>query len=156
MGEFIRDRLPDAVSYFDAEDVRLIGPGRWKTGPCHLHGGSDSLRVNTVSGGWCCMSCGAKGGDVLAFHMQRHDMPFVDAARALGAYVDGVRGGDVMQTRPATLPARDAMQLAALELQVAMVVISDIKAGVVPSDADWQRFLICAGRVGALAGEYQP
>ena len=155
MGEFIRDRLPDPVSYFDSEDVRLVGPGRWKTGPCHFHGGSDSLRVNTVSGGWCCMSCGAKGGDVLAFHMQRHDLPFVHAARALGAYFDGEGGQNVMPARPTTLPARDAMQLAAFELQVAMVVINDIKSGVIPSDADWQRFLSCASRVGALAAEYQ-
>ena len=154
MGEFIRDRLPDPISYFDAEDVRLVGPGRWKTGPCHFHGGSDSLRVNTASGGWCCMSCGAKGGDVLAFHMQRHGLPFADAARALGAYVDGGEP-DVVPGKAATLPARDAMQLAAFELQLAMVVISDIKAGLIPSDADWQRFLICAGRVGALAAEYQ-
>lgn len=155
MGEFIRDRLPEPISYFDAEDVRLIGPGRWKTGPCHFHGGSDSLRVNTVSGGWCCMSCGAKGGDVLAYHMQRHDLPFVDAARSLGAYVEGASSGET-PTKSATLPARDAMQLAAFEMQVAMVVISDIKAGVIPSDSDWQRFLISAGRVGLLASEYRP
>ena len=153
MGEFIRDRLPDPVNYFDAEDVRLVGPGRWKTGPCHFHGGSDSLRVNTASGGWCCMSCGAKGGDVLAFHMQRHGLPFVDAARALGAYIDGV-GMAEKPVKPTTLPARDAMQLAAFELQLAMVVISDIKAGLIPSDTDWQRFLVSAGRVCALAAEY--
>lgn len=153
MGEFIRDRLPDPVSYFEAEEVRLVGPGRWKTGPCHFHGGSDSLRVNTASGGWCCMACGVKGGDVLAFHMQRHGLPFVDAARTLGAYVDGA-GSDDAANKPATLPPRDAMQLAAFELQLAMVVISDIKAGLIPSDTDWQRFLISAGRVGALAAEY--
>ena len=40
-------------------------------------------------------------------------------------------------------------------MQLAMVVISDIKGGVIPSEGDWQRFLICAGRVGALAAEYQ-
>ena len=154
MGEFIRDRLPDPISYFDAEDVRLIGAGRWKTGACHFHGGSDSLRVNTVSGGWCCMSCGAKGGDVLAYHMQRHDLQFVDASRALGAYL-GEASPSVMHAKTATLPARDAMQLAAFEMQLAMVVISDIKGGVIPSEGDWQRFLICAGRVGALAAEYQ-
>lgn len=153
MGDFIRNRLPDPVSYFDSEEVRLVGPGRWKTGPCHFHGDSDSLRVNTASGGWCCMACGAKGGDVLAFHMQRHGLSFVDAARALGAYDDGA-GPGVTPSKPATLPARDAMQLAAFELQVAMVVISDIKAGVIPSDADWQRFLVCASRVDSLAAEY--
>lgn len=100
------------------------------------------------------MSCGAKGGDVLAYHMQRHDLQFVDAARVLGAYVGDASPG-MVRAKPATLPARDAMQLAAFELQLAMVVISDIKAGVIPSEGDWQRFLICAGRVGALAAEYR-
>ena len=89
MGEFIRDHLPDAITYFESEGVHLVGPGRWKTGPCDFHGGSGSLRVNTESGGWRCMACSASGGDVLAFHMQRHGLEFVDAARLLGAYVVG-------------------------------------------------------------------
>ena len=33
MGEFVKDRLPDTIEYFDLEDVPLKGPGRWKTGP---------------------------------------------------------------------------------------------------------------------------
>lgn len=153
MGEFIKDRLPDVQSYFDAEDVRLVGPGRWKTGPCHFHDGSDSLRVNTQSGGWCCMACGVKGGDVLAYHMQRHGLGFVEAARALGAYADDgkpYRGA----TQTETLPARDAMQLAAHELRIAFVVISDVRAGVIPNDDDWRRFIVGAGRVEALAQGY--
>ena len=154
MGEFIRDRLPDAVSYFEAEGVPLVGPGRWKTGPCHFHGGSDSLRVNVQTGAFRCMACEVKGGDVLAYMMQRHGIEFVDAARSLGAYVeDGkpLRG----QTQPTTLSARAAMELAALDLQTALIVISDIKAGVIPSPADWQTFIGCAARVGALAEEYR-
>ncbi len=153
MGEFIRDRLPDAISYFDTQDVHLVGPGRWKTGPCHLHGGSDSLRVNTGSGAWRCMSCGAKGGDVLAFHIERHGLGFVEAARELGAYIDNGKPYSG-PTKPATLPARDAMQLAAHELRLAFVVMADIRAGVIPSDDDWQRFIAGVGRVEALAQEY--
>ena len=153
MGEFIRDRLPDPISYFDGEDVPLVGPGRWKTGPCYFHGGGDSMRVNTASGGWCCMACGAKGGDVLAYRMQRHGLGFVEAAIELGAYVDDGRHY-TGKTIPATLPAREAMQLAAHELRVAFVVISDVRAGVIPNDDDWQRFIACARRVEALAQEY--
>ena len=153
MGEFTRDRLPDPISYFDAEDVRLIGPGRWKTGPCHFHGGSDSLRVNTKSGGWVCMACGVKGGDVLSYHMQMHGMEFVEAARALGAYAeDGRRYGG--KTTPTTLSARDAMQVIAHELLVLFVVIADVRAGVIPTDDDWQRFVVGAGRVETLAREF--
>jgi DNA primase len=153
VGEFIKDRLPNPISYFEGEGVRLVGPGRWKTGPCAFHGGRDSLRVNTQSGGWCCMACGAKGGDVLAFHMQMHGMGFVEAARALDAYVDDGRthrGAD----KPATLSARDAMQLVANELLVLFLVIADVRAGVIPSDADWQRFVKAAGRVESLAREF--
>ena len=153
MGEFIKDRLPDAQSYFASEDVHLVGPGRWKTGACYLHGGSDSMRVNTASGGWCCMACGAKGGDVLAYHMQIHMLDFVAAARALGAYVDdGKRYSG--KTTPTTLSARDAIQLAAQEMRILFVVIADVRAGVIPSDADWQRFIEGARRVDALAQEF--
>lgn len=153
MGEFLRDRLPDPLGYFEAQDVHLVGRGRWKTGPCHFHGGSDSLRINVGSGGWRCMACGAKGGDVLAYHMQRHGLGFAEAARDLGAYLDGgkPRAGT---TSPSVLPAREAMQLVAHELRVAFVVIADIRAGVIPSDDDWKRFVIGAGRLEVLAQEY--
>ncbi len=154
MGEFIRDRLPDPVAYFAEQGVPLVGPGRWKTGPCRFHGGSDSLRVNTASGGWCCMACGAKGGDVLNHHMQAHGLEFVAAARELGAYVDDGRPHRG-PAKPRTLPARDAIELLAFEMAVAMIVISDTRAGIIPNDADWQRFLVSAGRVQALAAEYR-
>ncbi len=153
MGEFIKDRLPDPISYFDAEDVNLVGPGYWKTGPCRFHGSRDSLRVNTRSGGWVCMGCGAKGGDVLAYQMQMYGQEFVEAARALGAYLDDAKRYSGKAT-PTTLSARDAMQLVAHELLVLFVVIADIRAGIIPTDSDWQRFLVGAGRVENLAREY--
>ena len=153
MGEFSKDRLPDAQSYFESEDVPLVGPGRWKTGPCHFHGGSDSLRVNTQSGGWCCMACDVKGGDVLAYHMQMHGMEFVEAARALGAYVDDGKHYS-RKTTPAALSARDAIQLAAHEMRILFVVVADVRAGVIPADADWQRFIEGARRVEVLAQEF--
>jgi hypothetical protein len=155
MGEFVKDRLPEPVPYFDGEGVPLVGRGPWKTGPCHLHGGSDSLRVNTATGGWVCMACGAKGGDVLAYHMQRHGLEFVEAARALGAYVDDGKSYS-RPTKATTLSARDAMQLTAHELRTALVVISSIRRGLIPSDTDWQRFIEGVGRLEALAMEYAP
>ncbi|WP_298829378.1 CHC2 zinc finger domain-containing protein [uncultured Piscinibacter sp.] len=149
---FVRERLPDPMAYLEAEGLHPIGSGRWRTVMCPFHGeNTPSLRVNTVSGGWVCMGCGAKGGDVLAFHMERHGLDFVEAARALGAWSDD---GKPNTDRPRTLSARDAMQVVAFELNVAIVVISDIRRGVIPTDADWQRFLIGAGRIQKLAGEF--
>ena len=65
---FDRTRLPDPIEYYE----NLAGlrfkerGGKWRTTACNFHGGSDSLRINTASGGYICMSCGAGGGDVLA------------------------------------------------------------------------------------------
>ena len=87
------DRLPDPASYFESQGLKLTGPrsAKWKTTECAFHGGSDSMRVNVHSGGWVCMACGAKGGDVLAYQMAAHGLEFVDAAKALGAWVDDGR-----------------------------------------------------------------
>jgi len=154
MGEINRSHLPNWTVYADSEGMTLVGRGKWRTTRCEFHGGSDSMRVNTDTGGWICMACGEKGGDVLAYAMRRHGLEFVEAARSLGAYVENgtprVRTG-----RPTTLSARDAMEVVAFELQVAVLVIGDIRKGLIPSDQDWMRFRDCAGRIEALAMEYR-
>jgi hypothetical protein len=65
---FDRTLLPDPVTYFENQGLTLKGPrsAKWKTTTCNFHGGSDSMRVNVATGAWVCMSCGEKGGDVLA------------------------------------------------------------------------------------------
>jgi CHC2 zinc finger len=153
MGEFIKERLPDPVQFFADEGVPLTGQGRWKTGPCHFHDGSDSLRVNTSTGGWVCMACGVKGGDVLAYLIERDGLGFVAAAKALGAYVDDGKPHSC-PARPTILPARDAMQLIAIEWLITVCVIAKIRAGLIPSDADWLRFVEAAGRAQTLAEEF--
>ena len=85
MGNFIRDHLPDPISYFEAEGLALRGPGKWRTTRCEFHDGSDSMRVSTETGGWVCMACGEKGSDVMAYAMRRHGLEFVEAARREGA-----------------------------------------------------------------------
>lgn len=151
MAEFLRHLLPDPVTYFaEVEGLTLVGKGKWRTAPCVFHDGSDSMRVNTETGAWVCMACGVKGGDVLAYAMHRHGMGFVEAAKGLGAYVDG--GGPYRgNTAPRTLPARDAMEIVAFELLVLFIVIADIRAGVIPNDADWNRFTLGVARIDALA-----
>lgn len=152
MGEFIRDRLPDPISYFEVEGLALRGPGKWKTTRCEFHDGSDSMRVNTETGGWVCMACGEKGGDVLAYSMRRHGLKFVEAARTLGAYVDDGKPhrGSV---KPAGLPMRDCMTVIAFELVVFSIIVSDLRRGIAPSEADMLRLWQAVGRIGFIVDE---
>jgi hypothetical protein len=84
---FKRERLPSPAQYYGDQGVRLIGGGAWRSAICPFHDDrKPSLRVRIETGAFKCMSCGARGGDVLAFHMQRHGLRFIEAARALGAW----------------------------------------------------------------------
>lgn len=152
-GAFNRERLPGWQDYADIQGLVLVGRGKWRSLLCDFHADTEpSLRVNTESGGWCCMSCGAKGGDTLAHYMQRFDVDFVQAAKDLGAW-----DADKLQhteRKPQSLAARDAMQLAAAEMRLAFVVIADVRAGVIPNDDDWLRFIDTARRVEIMAQEY--
>lgn len=152
MGEFNRDRLPDPVSYFESEGLTLRGAGKWRTTRCEFHDGSDSLRVNTESGGWVCMACGEKGGDVLAYAMRRHGLEFVEAARMLGAYTDDGKPhrGPV---RPAGLSMRDCMAVIGFELLVFSIIVSDLRRGIAPTETDMLRLWESVGRIGFLVDE---
>jgi DNA primase len=83
----VRERLPEPHAYYTSQGLTLKGGLEWKSGLCPFHPDKQpSLRVRLDSGGFRCMACGVHGGDVLAFHMQRYGLPFVQAARALGAW----------------------------------------------------------------------
>lgn len=84
---FNRRMLPKPADYYAGEGVKLLGRGAWRDALCPFHpDSSPSLRVRIETGAFRCMACGARGGDVLAFHMQRHELRFIDAAKALGAW----------------------------------------------------------------------
>lgn len=84
---FDKSRLPAPAAYYEAQGLRLTGKGAWRDAICPFHEDTKpSLRVRTDNGAFCCMVCGAKGGDVLAFHIQRHGLTFKAAAMALGAW----------------------------------------------------------------------
>jgi len=104
-----RDRLPDAVGFYESEGLTLKGPGRWKTTRCVFHGGSDSMRINTDNGAFKCMACEQHGGDVLAYVMQWHGLEFMEAAEALGATVGD--GKPTAPKRKTTLSASAALML---------------------------------------------
>jgi len=84
---FDKSRLPAPAAYYEAQGLRLTGKGAWRDAICPFHEDTKpSLRVRTDNGAFCCMVCGTKGGDVLAFHQQRHGLTFKAAAVALGAW----------------------------------------------------------------------
>lgn len=145
---FKRDLLPEPVAYFEQQGLQLKGPGKWGTTRCEFHGGSDSMRVNRVSGAWVCMSCGAKGGDVLAYEIQRHGTEFVAAAKALGAWVDDGRAP--ISTKPTPLTPRQALSVMAFESTLAAVAAGNIANGMSLTDADRARLMVAANRINRL------
>ena len=150
---FERDRLPDAVSYFEAQGLTLRGPGKWKTTRCNFHDGSDSMRINTSSGAWVCMSCGVKGGDVLAYEMQATGTEFVKAAQELGAWIDD--GRPPPTTKPAALPPRAALEALAFESLVVAIAGADVASGKQLTPTDLKRLHRAVGRIQAIAEDYQ-
>jgi DNA primase len=86
--QFQRAALPNALGYYvERATLHLLGRGLWRSALCPFHDDArSSLRVNIETGAYRCMACGAKGGDVLAFHRARHGLSFAQAARDLGAW----------------------------------------------------------------------
>jgi hypothetical protein len=150
MGKFLRENLPDPLSYFEDEGLTLAGKGTWRTTRCDFHGGSDSMRVNTLTGYFVCMAaCGARGGDVLAYHMAAHGLSFVIAAKDLGAYQDD--GNPCTGSkRPTPVPARALLQLAADDLSIGAMVMADVLNGHL-KDVDFDRFRKATARVIHIA-----
>jgi len=78
-------QLPEAGAYFASLGLRLIGRGEWRSALCPFHDDRrPSLRVNIRTGAFRCFSCGAKGGDIVAFHRLKYGLGFRAALRDLG------------------------------------------------------------------------
>lgn len=87
-GKFSRKHLPSSITYLESQGIKLKGSGAWRDAICCFHPDTKpSLRVNVETGAYRCFVCGARGGDVLAFHMQHHKLNFVEACKQLGAWV---------------------------------------------------------------------
>lgn len=86
-GKFSRKDLPSSITYYETQNIKLKGGGAWRDAICPFHQDTNpSLRVNLEKGAYRCMVCGAHGGDVLAFHMHKHGLNFVEACKELGAW----------------------------------------------------------------------
>lgn len=150
---FDRDRLPEPIGYFEGQALKLSKRGKWRTTECRFHGGSDSMRINMASGAWVCMSCGAKGGDVLAYEMAAAGVDFVTAAKALGAWVDD--GKPEPRQKPAPLPPRAALEVLSFEATLAAVAAGNLAHGLVLTGKDHTRLMTAANRINKLAEAYQ-
>ncbi len=149
LGGFDRTRLPDPVDYYTAQGlVFRERKGKWRTTECRFHGGRDSMRINTSTGAFVCMAgCGARGGDVLAYHMAEHGQDFTTAAKELGAWIDD---GKPAPSRPTPLPARDALALLASETNLVAIAAANLAHGVVLTQIDLHRLLAAASRIANI------
>ena len=146
---FDRRNLPDAVSYYESEGLKLTSRGKWRTTECKFHGGSDSMRINTDSGAFACMAgCGARGGDVLAYHMAQHGLEFVEAAKALGAWIDD--GKPATQHKPTPLSPRQALEVLSAECNLVAIAAGNMAQGVHLTIAERQRLLTASNRITRL------
>jgi DNA primase len=144
-----RSSLPDPLSYYESEGLRLTSRGKWRTTECRFHGGTDSMRINTESGAFVCMAgCGARGGDVLAHHMAAHGLEFVEAAKALGAWVDN--GKPNTQRKLTPISPRQALEVLSAECSLVAVAAGNVSRGVILSDSDRARVLTAANRINRL------
>ena len=151
---FDRNLLPDATAYFEEQGLKLNGPraAKWKTTECRFHSGSDSMRINTFNGAWVCMSCGVKGGDVLAYEMAATGAEFVEAAKAIGAWVND--GRPQVHHKPAPLSPRAALSAMAFEAMFTAVAAGNMAKGISLTDADRARLMVAAGRINSLVEAY--
>jgi len=151
---FDRTALPQIADYLSERGLTLTGPraSKWRTTRCEFHSGSDSMRVNVISGGWCCMACGQHGGDALAYAMQADSLDFIEAAKQLGCWIEDNKPYTAPR-RPAGLRPLDALEVLSFEAMVCAMVTSDAAHGKPISDVDKDRALQAVGRIQQLVQE---
>lgn len=96
--EVLKAALP-AAAYYPRVLPTMPPPKRsgWVDGglcPFHVDRHRGNFRVNLDTGAYCCFACGAKGGDLLAFHQRQSGLSFPDSLRDLAQrflFSDGVR-----------------------------------------------------------------
>ena len=111
------------------------------------------MRVHVISGAWVCMNCGEKGGDVLAYEMKGGGTEFIDAAKALGCWVDDGRAP--VFTKPTPLSPRLALSVMAFESTLTAVAAGNISNGVALTDDDRARLRVAANRINRLVEAFR-
>jgi len=82
-------RAIPARDFYQREQEKMRDPGTrrgWVDGglcPFHVDRRPGSFKVHLERGAFVCYSCGAHGGDVIAYTQQRHGLSFVEALHRL-------------------------------------------------------------------------
>ncbi|MFA6734792.1 MAG: CHC2 zinc finger domain-containing protein [Sphaerochaetaceae bacterium] len=73
------------------DPINGVYPG-WHLVCCPFHG-DRTLRVNITTGAFCCKACGARGKNMLEFHMMlHHRFSFLEMAVILNMWEDNHQG----------------------------------------------------------------
>ena len=96
------------------------------------------------------MSCGEKGGDVLAYHQHANSLEFIDAAKALNAWADD---GQPSTYKPSPVSARTMLEVIAFEVQIVALMAADLAKGITISELDKRRLFEAASRITRVAEE---
>lgn len=78
----IKERVCPADFYHLEQGLIHKYQGNWaEAGLCPFHDDRSpgSFFINLQNGAYRCFSCDAKGGDIIAFSMQKYDLSFKDA-----------------------------------------------------------------------------
>ena len=82
----IKAAISPAVFYATELSGLKHSPKDWTLGglcPFHADNRPGSFYVNTRTGGYTCYSCGSKGGDIVAFLIERDGLKFHEALEKL-------------------------------------------------------------------------
>ena len=84
---FDKSLLPAVTNYYQGQFKNLKITMKWTLVLCPFHEDTKpSLSIHLVSGGFHCFACGIRGGDIVAFQMQRYQMSFSEAVSFFGAW----------------------------------------------------------------------
>lgn len=85
--KFDRDLLPNPANYYSKQFTKFRIKSEWTTVHCCFHDDAHpSLRLHMISGRFRCFACGARGCDIVAFHMQRYRANFIATINHFGAW----------------------------------------------------------------------
>jgi len=87
--KFNRNLLPIVANYYSAELKKFYAKKNQATALCPFHNDRHpSFSVSLKTGAFICFACGISGGDIIDFHMKRHNLSFISACKELGVWHD--------------------------------------------------------------------